>query len=873
MRKKNLKNNVDNQNNANEDLILNYAISLFNNNELDKPKEICESLLISNPNNAICIDLLILIYLKENQIEKSIQLMNQIMSIFPQNGNLYFKYGYLLHNSRSFQKAIEFYKKAFENKCNNSGIFLNIGVSYQELSNNNKAIEFFKLHIENEKENLEIAFLNIAISYKQLAKYDESLLNFDFAVKVNSNFIPAYFNKGCLLLKLKRFDEAIYCFNKILTLDGAHFESYIQLALLYEETKKQDEARNIYEKGLVKCEKKSEIYNAFGEFFYRNGENLKSIDLIKKAIECNENITKAKYYYNLGLIYQELGDINESLANYNNAININNNYYEAHSNKGVLLQDLKQYDAAMESYNKAINNSNPNLEIAYSNRGTLKHIINNLDGALKDFQNALNINSNYYDALVNLGNAYLEKGDYDSSFYNYEKALKIHSDKNYLYGTYTFNKLKNCNWDNFENITASILTNLNEDKCISRPFELQMILNDNKLMHKITNLYSKEIENKFIKVDRYIKKINKKKNTKIKIAYLSVDFGNHPVTYYTQEIFKKHDKSRFEIIAISLKNNNKYINKNNLEILFDDYFSIENISISDSIKLCRSLNIDIAIDLSGHTKGNYCHEIFYNRIAQIQISYIGYLSTMGSNCYDYIFTDHVLSEQCDEKFYNEKLLYLDSYYLGLDSSFHPSSLIYDRKILNIKNDTFIFCSFNGCHKLNPSIFKNWLDILKNTKNSVLLIFVDDLTARKNLIKNSVELGIEKERIIFADKLSREDNIQRMSMCNLFLDTFPYNGGATILDSVKANLPVLTLKGNTPSSRAGASILNALNMKELITKNHEEYVNTAIEIANNKYFEVKERFVKNIHNSLLNDSVRFMYTYENLIHHIYDKHNL
>ena len=222
----------------------------------------------------------------------------------------------------------------------------------------------------------------------------------------------------------------------------------------------------------------------------------------------------------------------------------------------------------------------------------------------------------------------------------------------------------------------------------------------------------------------------------------------------------------------------------------------------------REHEIDIAIDLAGHTQGARTN-IFLNRIAQVQVNYIGYPGTLGSEMYDFIIGDNILTPKSSQLFYSEKIL-------NLQRTFQPngfrckSNRFNSRTDLGLPENAFIYCCFNSNYKITETIFKSWINILKRANDSILWLFLNEANV-KNDVYNKLDLyGISRQRVIFAEQLNYSDHLSRIRFADLFLDTSPFNAGTTCSDSLWSGVPVLTLKGKSFCGRMTESILSYIS---------------------------------------------------------------
>ena len=288
--------------------------------------------------------------------------------------------------------------------------------------------------------------------------------------------------------------------------------------------------------------------------------------------------------------------------------------------------------------------------------------------------------------------------------------------------------------------------------------------------------------------------------------------------------------------------------------------------------LARSLEIDIAVDLAGLTAKSKT-DVFAISVAPIQLSYVGYLGTMGVDYYDYLIADQIMIPKKYQKHYVEKIVYLPSFQVN-DSKDLPPEITLTRKEVGLPDNGFVFCCFNNTYKFTPTIFDSWARILKAVDDSVLIVFTNNELSKINLTKEITQRGVESSRLIFGDSLARPEYMARYRVADLFLDTHPYNAGTTASDALKMGVPMITYLGNSYQARMGASIVNALNLPELITSTSEEYESLAIELATNpdKLKAIKDKLANNLTTAPLYDTKLFTKNLESAFTTMYERHH-
>ena len=512
---------------------------------------------------------------------------------------------------------------------------------------------------------------------------------------------------------------------------------------------------------------------------------------------------------------------------------------------------------------------NPNDAETHNNLGIAFSEIENLDEAVKSYQKAVAIKPEFADAHNNLGSVLQKLHRYEDAIKSFEKALDIKPDIDYILGSILSAKMNSCNWDNF----SSLLNNakkkiLNNEKVVD-PFNLMAWSDDPALQRKATELM---VNNAYPK-SHSLPKINfYSKHKKIRIGYFSADFKEHPVAYLTAGLYETHDRNHFEVHAFSFGPDTKDEMNLRVKAGVDQFHDVQLMSHKEVVLLARSLEIDIAVDLGGFS-GNSRPKVFAMSAAPIQISYIGFLGTMGADYYDYLIADPIMIPKKNQKYFVEKIVYLPSFQVN-DSTESPPEITLTRNDVGLPEQGFVFCCFNNTYKFTPDVFDSWARILQSVEGSVLIVYASNDSSKTNLTKEIVRRGVEAERLIFGASLDRPEYLARYRVADLFLDTHPYNAGTTASDALRMGLPMLTLLGDSYQSRMGASILSALNLPELITTTAKEYESLAIELASNpeKLKAIKDKLASNLSTAPLYNTPLFTKNLESAFTEMYERYH-
>lgn len=545
----------------------------------------------------------------------------------------------------------------------------------------------------------------------------------------------------------------------------------------------------------------------------------------EKAIQLDRSNIEA--YLNLGLVEKELRNFEGAINCFNQAINISPECVEAWSNKANIFLDLKRFDEAHTLLDKAIS-LKPDYAEAYFNKGNVFYGSKRFDRAQIFFHKAISLKPDYAEAWSNLGVIYDEEKNYIQAVAHYAKALAINPDINWVCGDLFHAKMKMCCWAGYQEDLGLIKIGAPSDKKIYPPFVMLALVDDPLLHRKSAELYMHDRH----PLNPMLGKIPRRlKNEKIRLGYFSADFRIHPVGFLVVDFLQLHDKDLFETYAFSLKNASDDMLQKRFMNNFDVFVDVQEKTDIEIASLAREFCIDIAIDLSGFTRHSR-PDIFAFRAAPIQVNYLGYPGTMGSEYFDYIIADKTLIPTELQRYYSEKIAYLPHSYQPNSSRRAPLDVKLSRKNFGLPEGSFIFCCFNNNYKILPPTFNSWMRILSAVDGSILWLLEDNIFVVENLKSEAKKQGIDMDRLVFAKRSDHSEHMVRHHFADLFLDTFPYNAHTTASDALWAGLPVLTLMGVSFASRVAASLLNAVYLPELIVKTQEEYELLAIDLAKN-----------------------------------------
>jgi predicted O-linked N-acetylglucosamine transferase (SPINDLY family) len=620
--------------------------------------------------------------------------------------------------------------------------------------------------------------------------------------------------------------EAEILYKEILHSQPDHFDTLQLLATIAGQQNKLTEAVELFDRALKINPNHPASLNNCGNtllMLKRYDEALLSYD---RAIAVQPD--NADTYCNRGVVLQALKRYEEAVASYDRAVALRPAYALAYNNRSFTLLELKRYDEAVMSYDRTIA-LNANYPEPHYNRGNALLELKRYEEAILSYNKALKIKPNYAEAYGNRGSAFQKLNRLEDAISSYEQAMSLKSDYDFLFGQWLHTKMKICDWNTFENDIHLLSEKIMLHKNAISPFSCLSLIDSLSLQKKVSEIF---VTKKYPCVQTQPEISKHAQRDKIRIGYYSADYHNHAMMYLMAELFEKHDRRKFEIIAFSIGPVRTDGMRKRAAAAFDRFIDVHNQSDEEVAQLSRDLEVDIAVDLNGFTT-NCRTGIFALRAAPIQVSYLGYPGTMGADYIDYLIADSTLIPHKSRPFYTEKIVSLPDSYQVNDATRYIAEKVFTREELGLPTTGFIFCCFNNNHKITPTNFDGWIRILKKVEGSVLWLIEDNQKAAENLQKEAVELGITAERLIFAKRMPLDDHLARHRAADLFLDTLPYNAHTTASDALWAGLPVLTCIGEAFAARVAASLLNAIQLPELITSTQEEYEALAVELASKK----------------------------------------
>jgi protein O-GlcNAc transferase len=410
-----------------------------------------------------------------------------------------------------------------------------------------------------------------------------------------------------------------------------------------------------------------------------------------------------------------------------------------------------------------------------------------------------------------------------------------------------------CDWRQSERLTRDLVEGVRAGKPVVTPLNFLAIADSPADQRACAAVYARDQYPATAPLwggERY-------RHDRIRVAYLSADFRDHPVAWLIAELIERHDRAAFEVHGISFGPDSPGPMRKRLEAVFDHFIDVRAKRDNEVAASLREAEIDIVVDLMGYTQHSR-PGIMARRPAPVQVNYLGCPATMGVDFIDYILADRFVIPESQQAHYSEKVVYLPDTFQSNDTQRKIAERAPTRAEVGLPERGFVFCCFNNNYKITPEFFGAWMRVLKRVEGSVLWLLARDAVTAENLRREAQARDMAPERLVFAPRVRQELYLARYRAADLFLDTLPFNAGTTASDALWAGLPVLTCAGNAFAGRMAGSLLNAIGLPELITHTLPDYEALAVKLATEPQLlrGLKERLAANRLTAPLFDIERF-----------------
>jgi len=633
---------------------------------------------------------------------------------------------------------------------------------------------------------------NLAQALARSGRPLEALASLDRALQLDERFAGALLSKGDILLDIAQPARALEAFEGALRLAGS------------------DPA----------------ALNGAGVALLELGRAAEALPRFARAADLQPGVPM--FVLNRALAHASLGRPEEALQDCRRARALGHVTAQLCFVEGTALLDLGRQNEAVAAFDSALA-LDPTMAKALNNRGSAFVALGRHDLALGSFEECLSAISDpetplACQARLNRYTSLKELGRPTEALAGLEELAHLATDLDLFPGLLLHERLAQFDWRDYDASVAAIRAALDRGKPAVVPLWFLAVADAPEAQLRCAQLYVST------SVPKLSHKIGARRSRaqRLRIAYLSSDFRAHAVATLMAGVLELHDRQRFEIFAISTGADDRSELRRRIIEGSEHFLDFKGVQDATIAAHMTELDIHVAIDLNGHTLGARL-QLLAQRTAALQVGYLGFPGTMGCDFIDYVIADEFVLPPASSQHFSEKVIYLPQCFQANDHRrARPAPCT--RAAAGLPDTGFVFCSFNASHKLNPAMFDIWCRLLRAVPGSVLWLFSPGAAATDNLKREAAARGVGAERLVFADHRPYAEHLSRLARADLFLDTLPFNAGATASDALWVGLPVVTCAGRAFAARMAGSLLRAVKLPELITCSLDEYQRLALALA-------------------------------------------
>ena len=706
---------------------------------------------------------------------------------------------------------------------------------------------------------------------EEAGRLDGAMSCYEAAIRLAPGLARAHMNRGNILLARGNAEEALIAYQKALELEPDYAAAHYNAGNAQASLNDHEAACAAYEKAILLKPDFADAHVALGNALEDTGRRDEAAASYRRALEISPDY--AEVHANLGKTLLALGHQDKAMASLQRAVDFMPDDMETLFVLGVTQKSRGELEAARSSLSKLEASSPENVDYKIHLGDTFLEL-GQLDEAIACYQRAIEIVPDHAVAHNNLGNAYFNLGQFAEAVASYRRAIELQPDSSYLHG-------------NLGAILKDIGQPLEGLKSIRRSLELapeDTSVRSNLLFvgHSIEDLSQAEL----FEEARIFGAVVARRATpetswnnppladrRLRIGLVSADLCFHPVGFFIEGVLRAltaRAEGNLEFFAYMNYFRTDPVSER-IKALCDHWREVFARSDEETARLIRSDEIDILIDLSGHTAKNRL-PLFAWKPAPVQVSWLGYFDTTDVAAIDYLIADPWTLPESEEVYFTETIWRLPDTRLcftppDIDVTIRPLPALTERQIT--------FGCFNSLHKVSDAVVALWARVLAAVPDSRLFLKARQLyqpAAREAVIEQFGRHGVPQARLILEGPSIRANYLAAYNRVDIGLDPFPYTGGTTTAEALWMGVPVLTLSGQHFLPRQGVGLLMNAGLPEWVASDPDDYVARAAAHAGDleKLAGLRARLREQVLASPVFDAPRFAMHFEAALRGMWEK---
>ena len=761
--------------------------------------------------------------LMTGQAPDAVALLQQALVTDPRHGMAAEHLGLAYLQLAQFAEAERALQQAARLPGAPASVFMRLGAAILHQQRPADALPILNRALEMAPNDVD-CLLNLGQAYAQTGEAAIAQARFQEVLRIVPRHTDALFNLGVLAQDSGRLDDARHWYEQALASDPRHADSLVNLGIVFKRLDQLDAAGLLFQRALVQAP------------------------------------GHAAALTNLAQLMAQQGRRDEARQHYGQALQVAPGMIAAREGLGVLCLSLGRMREAAEHLRFVIRAEPGNAAAHARLSATLFHL-QELDEAQSVAEQAILLDKDTVDAYVTLVEIFFVRKDMESALAVIRSGVE-QTGSTLLRGILARELKRTCDWDEWASVWRQLSAEMAAGGTAPTPFSLLYQPTTPREQLEYTQRWC-SAQYGAIRAEPLQGRRSGPQRTRPRIGYLSSDFHQHAVAYLVVEVLELHDRGKFEVFAFSFGPEDNSPIRARLRNACEHFVDIGWEADDAAVRLIRDAELDILIDLKGHTLGSRTTWPA-SRLAPRQLNWLGYPGTMGAVFIDGIIADGFLIPPEFEPYYSEQVYRLPYCYQPNDRKRATAEPL-ARAHYGLPEEAFVFCCFNQAFKISPEVFACWMRILHGAPDSLLWLLEDNPRATRNLQNAFAASGLAPDRLIVAPRLSQAQHLARYRVADLALDTFPYTSHTTASDAVWNDCPLVALCGETFASRVSGSILSACGLPELITYSLADYETLALRLAGDRSAvnASRQRIVSTKKSVPLFDSGRFARDLEDL----------
>ena len=622
-----------------------------------------------------------------------------------------------------------------------------------------------------------------------------------------------------VLAEAGRLAEAIPLLRNVIEARPDEEGAWLLLASALRRTGLLDEAEAVLRRGLERFPDSVAVFQGLGLLERVRGNLPAAIDWLQRALRRRPDFVEARN--NLGLTLTEAGQPEAAIEQFREALRGHPGIAELHYNLGIALAGLGRHADAAAAYERAVA-IRPGYVEAWVNLGVSLKLMGRLDRAIEALEQARRLQPERAATHSHLAGIYEWQARHAEALAAHRRAMELAPQDAEIHGSYLYTLVFCPGYD---------------------PPALRAAHDEWDRRH------GRPVPRLSAPVDR-----DRSPERRLRVGYVCSSFRDHVVGRNLMPLLREHDRSAIEVFCYSNNRSDDEVTTA-FRRLADGWRDIARLTDAAAAGQVREDGIDILVDTTLHMEGSRLL-LFARKPAPLQVTMAGYPGSTGLAAIDYRLTDPYLDpvDAGDASYIEQSVRLPDTFWcydpLGEDLAVGP--------LPADSGGGIAFGCLNNFSKVNDDVLALWAGVLRAVDGSRLHLLCHEGSHRSRTLRTLAAHGVEARRVEFFGYRPRTDYLKLFQRIDISLDTVPYNGHTTSLDSLWMGVPVVTLVGTTVVGRAGLSQLANIGMPELIARSPEQFVAIATALAADRprLRELRRALRSRMQSSPLMDAPRF-----------------